>query len=90
MSPAEGTVALVTGGSRGIGRATSLALARAGLAVAVAFRSDPAGAEETVAKAVAWVTVRTIPLHEYERVPPADRVIAPWVDAWSIASENVI
>jgi len=42
------------------------------------------------AKAVAWVTVRTIPLHEYERVPPADRVIAPWVDAWSIASENVI
>src|SRR3989454_8949806 len=42
------------------------------------------------AKACAWVTVRTIPLHEYDRVPPADRVVAPWVDAWSIASENVI
>src|SRR3989454_790503 len=42
------------------------------------------------AKACAWVTVRTIPLHEYDRGPPADRVVAPWVDAWSIASENVI
>ncbi len=44
------TVALVTGASRGIGRATSLALGRAGLAVAVGYRSDEDSAEETVAK----------------------------------------
>jgi 3-oxoacyl-[acyl-carrier protein] reductase len=46
------TVALVTGASRGIGQATALALARDGMAVAVGYRSDEAGAEETVAKAV--------------------------------------
>lgn len=45
------TVALVTGASRAIGSATALALAAAGLSVAVAYRSDEAGAEETAAKA---------------------------------------
>lgn len=39
-------VALVTGASRGIGRATAVALARGGLFVAVGFRSDQEGAEE--------------------------------------------
>jgi 3-oxoacyl-[acyl-carrier protein] reductase len=48
---AESTVALVTGASRGIGSATCLALARAGFAVGVGYRSDPDGAEDTVAKA---------------------------------------
>lgn len=47
----EATIALVTGASRGIGSATALALARAGLSVAIGYRSDPDGAEETVAKA---------------------------------------
>ena len=47
----EATIALVTGASRGIGSAACLALARAGLSVAVGYRSDPEGAEETVAKA---------------------------------------
>jgi 3-oxoacyl-[acyl-carrier protein] reductase len=45
------TIALVTGASRGIGHASCLALARAGLSVAVGYRSDPEGAEEAVAKA---------------------------------------
>jgi 3-oxoacyl-[acyl-carrier protein] reductase len=48
---AEPTVALVTGGSKGIGQAICLALARSGLSVGVGYRSDPEGAEETVAKA---------------------------------------
>ncbi len=47
----EATIALVTGASRGIGSATCLTLARAGLTVGVGYRSDPQGAEETVAKA---------------------------------------
>jgi 3-oxoacyl-[acyl-carrier protein] reductase len=47
------TVGLVTGASRAIGRATAIALARSGIAVAVGYRSDPDGAEEVVAKAEA-------------------------------------
>jgi 3-oxoacyl-[acyl-carrier protein] reductase len=41
-------VALVTGASRGIGRATAQALAAEGRAVACAYGSDDAGAKETV------------------------------------------
>ncbi|MDH6575359.1 SDR family oxidoreductase [Kitasatospora sp. MAP5-34] len=39
--------AVVTGASSGIGRATAVALARAGHAVAVGYRTDRAGAERT-------------------------------------------
>jgi len=43
-------IALVTGASRGIGRATALALARAGLDVAVNYRQARAAAEGVVAE----------------------------------------
>lgn len=42
-------VALVTGGSRGIGRAVSIELARGGHPVAVNYRKDSANAKETLA-----------------------------------------
>jgi 3-oxoacyl-[acyl-carrier protein] reductase len=51
----EGTsrVAIVTGGSRGIGRAVSEKLAASGLAVVVNFAGNATAAEETVAAIVA-------------------------------------
>lgn len=44
----EGTVAVVTGASRGIGRGAALALAAAGCDVAVGYTNDADGAEVTV------------------------------------------
>ena len=47
--PNESRIALVTGGSRGIGRACAVALAGAGHQVALCYRSDKEGADETAA-----------------------------------------
>ena len=46
--PLDGRLALVTGGSRGIGRAISLELAAAGARVGVNYASNAAAADEVV------------------------------------------
>jgi 3-oxoacyl-[acyl-carrier protein] reductase len=50
LTSLEGKTAMVTGGSRGIGRSISLILARAGAFVVVNYRSDEDAARATVAE----------------------------------------
>ncbi|KAA1191378.1 3-oxoacyl-[acyl-carrier-protein] reductase [Paenibacillus sp. B2(2019)] len=52
FSALRGQTALVTGGSRGIGRSIALALAEHGVKVAVNFAGSEAAAQETVARIV--------------------------------------
>lgn len=48
MASLKGKIALVTGGSKGIGRATTIALAKAGATVVLNYGSDTTSAEEVV------------------------------------------
>ena len=77
-------VAMVTGASRGIGRATSLALAADGLAVACGYASDDAGAKETVRaieEAGGTAAAFRADVAEEDQVAELFRSVAEWREA---------
>jgi 3-oxoacyl-[acyl-carrier protein] reductase len=87
-TPLAGRVALVTGASSGIGRATALALARAGADVAVTYRENAAGARE-IEREIAALARRTavfkLDLRDGETIDgigPAVRDALGGVDIW--------
>ena len=73
----EGKTALVTGGSRGIGRATALALAEAGANVAINYQRCREAAEEVCGKA----RDMTVKAHVYQADVSRERDTQEMVDA---------
>jgi acetoacetyl-CoA reductase/3-oxoacyl-[acyl-carrier protein] reductase len=78
----KGRVALVTGGSRGIGRAISLELARNGAAVAVNFVSNVAKAEEVAADIRAMGGECLLAQGDVSKKEDARRVVNQTLEAW--------
>jgi 3-oxoacyl-[acyl-carrier protein] reductase len=77
-----GKTALVTGGSRGIGRAIALALARAGADVAVNYR-ERADAAAAVAAAIAALGRRSLTLQaDVTQRPAVEAMIEQLYAAW--------
>ncbi len=80
MIDLRGRVALVTGASKGIGRACALALARAGADVAIGFREDARGAEETLRLAGSHGVRATVVKGDLRRWSDCDAAIAATVN----------
>ncbi len=83
-----GKVVLVTGGSRGIGRAAALACAAAGADVVVTYRTSKAGAEEVAAAIRAMgrrahlIMADTAVPEQWDQLGRAARSAFGRVDAW--------
>lgn len=78
-------VAIVTGASRNIGRATALALAREGFAVVVHSGSDAAGAEETAGLVAAEGVAVDVVLGDLTEAPTPERLVKAAADLGQVA-----
>ncbi len=78
----DGRKALITGGSRGIGRATALLFARAGADVAITFVRDGAAAEEVRAGVEALGRQALIYQADMADKGALDRAVGDILDRW--------
>jgi 3-oxoacyl-[acyl-carrier protein] reductase len=81
MIALQGRTALVTGGSRGIGRAVVLMLARAGADVAISYRSRAAEGEAVAAEARALGRRAVAVAGDLADVAAAERMVAQVAEA---------
>jgi 3-oxoacyl-[acyl-carrier protein] reductase len=78
----RGRVALVTGGSKGIGRETVLELARAGAHVAVNYLSDEQGARQAAEAAEGLGVEALVVQGDVERLDEASKMVEICVGRW--------
>jgi 3-oxoacyl-(acyl-carrier-protein) reductase len=80
MKPLKGRIALVTGGSRGIGRAIALALAERGADIAIDFHHNAEAAESFVNEAVKFGVRTKAYQADVANVEQVDRMVASVLD----------
>jgi 3-oxoacyl-[acyl-carrier protein] reductase len=82
MTKLEGRTALVTGGSRGIGRAVVQTLARAGAKVAFVYQSNAQASEQLVAELAGEKLTVTAHAVDVRNKEAADGIVGKLVEGW--------
>ena len=78
----KGKVAIVTGASRGIGRATAIALGTEGARVVVNYANSPAAAEEVVAEITALGSEAIALAADVSQADQVDALISATLEKW--------